>query len=41
MQEGAEQKAALGKCYGMWDSYKKKAKAHITTPDGDEVLIDE
>lgn len=23
--EGTEQKAAVGKCYGMWDSYQKKS----------------
>jgi hypothetical protein len=38
MSEGADQKAALGKCCGMFEEHKKKANASIIVGE-EEILI--
>lgn len=40
MKEGGHsQEQAAGKCYGMWDEYKKSANSSVQLDNKDEILI--
>lgn len=39
MKEGATQEQALGKCYGMYNNFKKKSVACIEIDNNDEILV--